>query len=161
MVQIEKYDPFETDVWFYAEEGDYGIVTSAENEEVPTFSDQLTVGDYVALDTTKNKTVKKAGENDTVIGQVITNPKYDGTRPQQASSSGNYNMRICTVRLFGYYVHNVKLTADNSAVSVGGAVGYVGGNEFDKVDSGNAIALISATALSGAKIPVLMGLLGF
>ena len=109
----------------------------------------------------ENKTVKKAGENDTVIGQVITNPKYDGTRPQQASSSGNYNMRICTVRLFGYYVHNVKLTADNSAVSVGGAVGYVGGNEFDKVNSGNAIALISATALSGAKIPVLMGLLGF
>lgn len=161
MVQIEKYDPFETDIWFYCEEGDYTEVLSAENEIVPTFSDQLQVGDYVALDTSANKTVKKAGEDDTVIGVVITNPKYDGTRPQQSSQSGEYKMRICTVRLFGYYVHNVQLTAENTAVSVGDAVEYVGDNEFDKADSGNSIALWKAAALSGIKIPVLMGLLGF
>ena len=161
MVQIEKYDPFETDIWFYCDEGDYEIVTSAENEEVPIFSNMLEVGDYVALDTNKNKTVKKATAEDTVIGVVITNPKYDGNRPAQASNSGEYNMRICTVRLFGYYVHNVKLTAENDAVKVGDAVTYAGDNEFNKADNGNSMALVSADALTGIKIPVLMGLLGF
>lgn len=162
MVQIEKYDPYETDIWFYCEEGDYNLVTSAENEEVPTFTNQLNVGDYVTLDLTKNKCVKKAEDGDVVYGIVISNPKYDGTRPSQASASGEYNMRICTVRLFGYYVHNVKITAESTDdIAVGDAVKYVGNNEFDKADEGKSVALWSAKALSGIKIPVLMGLLGF
>ena len=161
MVQIEKYDPFENDIWFYCNEGNYTVETSAENEKYPKFSSQLEVGDYVKLDTSTDKTVAKAGDGDTIIGQVISNPIFDGSRPQVTASSGNYHMRICTVRLFGYYVHNVKLKAENTAVAVGDAVEYVGDNEFDKASSGSTVALASASALSGKKIPVLMGLLGF
>lgn len=161
MVQIENYDPYETDIWFYCEEGDYNIVTSDENEEVPTFKTPLKVGDYVRLVTTKNKCVAKAEEGDTIIGQVITNPKYDGTRPAQASESGTYDMRICTVRLFGYYAHKVKITAENTAISVGDAVEYVGDNEFDKAVNGDSMALYSTGALEGGYNLVLMGLLGF
>ena len=161
MVQIEKYDPFETDIWFYCEEGDYTLETSADNEQYPKFSSQLKVGDYVALVDSKDKTVKKAGASDTIIGQVIDNPKYYGDRPSQSSVSGEYNMRMCTVRLFGYYVHTVELTEENGEVVVGDSVEYKGDNVFDKAGSANnTIALVSAPALSGKKIPVLMGLLG-
>lgn len=68
---------------------------------------------------------------------------------------------MCTVRLFGYYAHTVELKAENAAVGIGDAVAYEGNNVFDKANSGNTIALESAAALSGKKICVLMGLLGF
>lgn len=162
MVKIENYDPFETDIWFYCEEGDANVVTTAENEEILTFSNQLVQGDYVKLVNTKDKTVAKAGANDEVIGVVITQPKYDGSRPSQTSASGTYDMRICTVRLFGYYVHTVELISDNKVIAVGDPVKYAGDNKFDKGTASNkAKALVSAEALSGKKIPVLMGLLGF
>lgn len=161
MVKIQKYDPFEIDLPFYCEEGDFEIVVSAENEEVPTYSDQIRVGDYVALEGTSDMCVKKAGEDDVIIGVVISNPEYHGDRPAQTSASGTYNRRMCTVQLFGYYAHTVELTAENAAVSVGDAVEYLGDNLFDKGDDGNTIALESAAALSGKKICVLMGLFGF
>lgn len=162
MVLIHKYDPYETDLSFYCEEGNYTLETSAENEQYPKYSAQIKVGDYVALEGTSDMCVKKAGENDTIIGQVITNPEYHGDRPAQSSASGEYNRRMCTVRLFGYYAHTVELNPESdTAVNVGDAVGYIGNNLFEKADSGKTIALESAKALSGKKILVLMGLLGF
>lgn len=162
MALIHKYEPFEIDLPMYCEEGNYTIVTSAENEEVPTFSAQLKTGDYVKLVTTADMCVTKAGSGDTIIGQVISNPEWDGTRPAQTATSGTYNRRMCTVRLFGYYAHTVELIAENTAVAVGNSVEYKGNNKFDKKASGtnNTIALESASALSGKKILVLMGLLG-
>lgn len=161
MVQIQKYDPFETSLPFYCEEGNFTLETSAEGEQYPKYSSQIKVGDYVALEGTSDMCVKKAGAEDTIIGQVISNPEYHGDRPAQSSTSGTYKRRMCTVRLFGYYAHTVALKAENTAVAVGNAVAYEGDNVFDKANSGNTIALESAAALSGKKICVLMGLLGF
>ena len=161
MVLIETYNPFETDIWFYAEEGNATVYKGVDGEEVLVLSAEIKKGDYVALDTA-DKTVKKAGSEDTVIGQVIDNPAPRKDRPTESASSGEYNKRVCTVRLFGYYVHNVKLKAENSAVSVGDKVVYKGNNVFDKDNTnGKAIALVSAKAGSQAKIPVLMQLIGF
>lgn len=161
MVQIENYKPFETDIWFYAEEGNATKYTDVENKDALVLSAEVKKGDYVCLDTTADKTIKKAGENDTIIGQVIDNPAFRKDRPTASASSGEYNKRICTVRLFGYYVHSVQLKAENSAIAVGDSVAYKGNNVFDKAGSANkTIALQSAKAGSQAKIPVLMGLLG-
>ena len=161
MVQIENYKPFETDIWFYCEEGNATKYTDVENKDALVLSAEVKKGDYVCLDTTADKTVKKAGSADTVIGQVIDNPAFRKDRPTASASSGDYNKRICTVRLFGYYVHSVQLKSENSAVAVGDSVAYKGNNVFDKAGSANnTIALQSASAGSQAKIPVLMGLLG-
>ena len=162
MVQIENYKPFETDIWFYAEEGTATKYTGTDKEEVLVMSAEDKKGDYVTLDTTADKTVKVAGKNDTIIGQVIDNPIWRKDRPNATSSSGDYNKRICTVRIFGYYIHNVELKAENSAIAVGDRVGYEGNNVFDKDNTnGKAIALVSAKAGSQDKIPVLMQLIGF
>ena len=161
MVQIESYKPFETDIWFYAEEGTATKYKGTNGEEVLVMSAEVKKGDYVTLDTA-DKTIKVAGANDDVIGQVIDNPIWRKDRPNQTSTTGTYNKRICTVRLFGYYVHNVELKAENSAISVGDKVVYKGNNVFDKDNTnGKAIALQSASAGSQAKIPVLMQLIGF
>ena len=161
MVLIENYKPFETDIWFYAEEGTATKYKGTDGEEVLVMSDEVHKGDYVTLDTA-DKTIKVAGENDDVIGQVIDNPAWRKDRPNQTSTTGTYNKRICTVRLFGYYVHNVELKAENSAVAVGDTIAYKGNNVFDKDNTnGKAIALVSAKAGSQDKIPVLMQLIGF
>lgn len=161
MVQIENYKPFETDIWFYAEEGTATKYTGTDGEEVLVMSAEVKKGDYVTLDTA-DKTIKKAAKADPIIGQVIDNPDWRKDRPNQTSVSGTYNKRICTVRVFGYYIHNVKLKAENSAIAVGDRVGYEGNNVFDKDNTnGKAIALVSAQAGSEAKIPVLMQLIGF
>lgn len=161
-MQIENYKPFETDIFFYCEEGSVTKYTGTDGEEVLVMSAEVKKGDYVTLDTTADKTIKVAGKNDVIIGQVIDNPAWRKDRPNQTSASGGYNKRICTVRVFGYYIHNVKLKAENSAIAVGDRVGYEGNNVFDKDNTnGKAIAIVSARAGSEAKIPVLMQLLGF
>ena len=159
MVQIENYNPYETDIWFYCEEGNATKYTDVEQKEALVLSAEVKKNNYVALDTA-DKTVKNAGENDTIIGYVLDNPQFRKDRPAESSQSGEYNKRICTVRLFGDYVHTVKLSDENTAIAVGDAVEYVGDNEFDKADSGNTIVLQSAKALSGDKIPVLFGYRG-
>lgn len=161
MVQIENYSPFETDIWFYCEEGTATKYTDVENKEALVLSDEVKKGDYVTLDTTADKTIKVAGADDDIIGQVIDNPAFRKDRPTETSQSGEYNKRICTVRLFGYYAHSVQLIEENAAITVGDPVGYEGDNTFDKASSGNTIALQSAKAGEASKILVLMGLLGF
>ena len=160
-MQIENYKPFETDIWFYAEEGTATKYKGTDGEEVLVMSAEVKKGDYVTLDTA-DKTIKVATKSDDIIGQVIDNPDWRKDRPNQTSVSGEYNKIICTVRVFGYYIHNVKLKAENAAIAVGDRVGYEGNNVFDKDNTnGKAIALVSATAGSEAKIPVLMQLIGF
>lgn len=158
---IENYKPFETDIFFYCEEGTATKYKGTDGEEVLVMSAEVKKGDYVTLDTA-DKTIKVAAKADDIIGQVIDNPIWRKDRPNQTSASGEYNKRICTVRVFGYYIHNVKLKAENAAIAVGDRVGYEGNNVFDKDNTnGKAIALVSARAGSEAKIPVLMQLIGF
>ena len=159
MVQIENYVPYETDIWFYCEEGTATKYTDVENKEALVLSNEVKKGDYVTLDTA-DKTVKVASKTDKIIGYVLDHPQWRKDRPNETSASGEYNKRICTVRLFGDYVHSIHLKDDNTAVAVGDAVKYEGDNVFDKGTSGNTIALQSAKALSGAKIPVLFGYRG-
>ena len=66
MVQIENYKPFETDIWFYCEEGTATKYVGTDGEEVLVMSAEVHKGDYVTLDTA-DKTVKVAGKNDSFI----------------------------------------------------------------------------------------------
>ena len=165
MAKILDLNPYEIDVAYFVEEGNYTIVESAQgiggNEDVGVFSAPVHKGDFVKLVTTEDKLVVPAGEGDTIIGQVLDNPQFYGDRPNEAKTSGNYNRRIATVRLWGDYVKALKLAEDNTAVAVGDSVEYVGDNEFDKATNAtSSIALTSAKANSGDKITVLLGYRG-
>ena len=162
MVSVENYKPFEDQIWFYCEEGTATVGKDAENVEYIIFSAPVKKGDLVKLDT-KDKTVVPAnakGDAGAIIGEVLDNPAFRHDRPAQTSSTGQYNMRICTVRVWGDYVRSCQLKDENSAVAVGDAIGYEGNNTFDKAVSGNTIALASAGAGSKKKIPVLFGYRG-
>ena len=165
MAKILDLNPYEIDIAYFVEEGDYSIVESAQgiggNEDVGVFSAPVHKGDFVKLVTTEDKLVEPADEGDTIIGQVLDNPQFYGDRPNKAETSGNYNRRIATVRLWGDYVKALKLAEDNTAVAVGDSVKYVGDNEFDKSASAtSSIALTSAKANTGDKVTVLFGYRG-
>lgn len=162
MVQIENYKPFEDQILFYCEEGDAIVSVDSENVEHLSFTAPVKKYDLVKLHT-DSKTVVPASEDsdaDAIIGEVLDHPAHRKDRPAVSSTSGEYNRRICTVRVWGDFVRSCKLTDENSAVAPGDAIAYVGENEFDKGDSGNTIALEAAPALSGKKIPVLFGYRG-
>ena len=161
MVKILDLNPYEINVQYFVEEGDYTVVESAQgiggNEDVGFFSAPVHKGDFVKL-STEDKVVEPADEGDTIIGQVIDNPQWFGDRPNETTTSGNYNRRSCTVQLWGDHVKALKLADDNTAVAVGDSVKYVGDNKFDKASSStSSIALTSAKANTGDKITVLLG----
>lgn len=164
MVKIETYDPYEIDIAYNLNEGDLTILEDVEGDfgtldKVATFSKTLKKGDYVTLDKTADKTVKKAVKGDKIIGQIIDAPAWKGNRPRESKTYGNYTNRVATVRMNCDYIHSVKLISQNDAVSVGDSISYEGNNEFNKATAANDnIALKSAAALSGAKIPVAYGL---
>ena len=162
MVKILDLNPYEINVQYFVEEGDYTVVESAQgiggNEEVGFFSAPVHKGDFVKLVTTEEKVVEPADEGDVIIGQVIDNPQWFGDRPNESKTSGNYNKRSCTVQLWGDHVKAFKLAEDNTAVAVGDSIEYVGDNEFDKAaNATDSIALTSAKANTGAKVTVLLG----
>lgn len=163
MVKIRDQNPYEINLPFFVEEGNYTVMESVQgiagNDTVGVFSAPVHKGDYVTFGT-DDWTVKPAGENDKIIGQIIDHPTFYGDRPNESATSGNYNRRIATVQLWGDFVHALQLKDENKAVAVGDAVGYVGDNVFDKANSGNTIALESAKAGAGTKIPVLFGYRG-
>lgn len=162
MVQIENYKPFEDQIWFYCEEGDATVNVDSENVEHLVFEAPVKKGDLVKLHTDSKTIVPASDAEDAedIIGEVLDHPAHYKDRPKSTSESGTYNRRMCTVRVWGDYVRSVKLASTNSAVAMGDAIAYVGDNEFDKADSGNTIALETAAALSGKKIPVLFGYRG-
>lgn len=164
MVKVQNYDPYETDLKFDVEEGDVTIKKGHADfgkDDMLFFADEIVRGDYVALDTTNDMTVKKAGASDTIIGQVIDEPAFKGDRPKADAKSGEYTRRVATVRLWGDFAHSVQLKEDNSAVSVGDSVAYKGDNVFDKASSKtDSIALESAKALDASKVLVLFGYRG-
>lgn len=163
MVEIRDHNPYEINVPFFVEEGDYQVVEAAHStggeETVGVFTKPVHKGDYVAL-TADDKVVKVAAKTDKIIGQVIDNPAFYGDRPMEGATSGNYQRRIATVQLWGDYVKAVQLKKENKAVAVGDAIGYEGDNEFDKATSGDTIALQSAKAGDNSKITVLFGYRG-
>ena len=164
MVKILDLNPYEINVQFFVEEGNYTIMESVQgiagNDEVGVFSAPVHKGDFVKL-TADEKVVAPAGANDTIIGQVIDNPQFYGDRPNKTTTSGNYNRRSCTVQLWGDHVKSLKLVDDNTAVAVGDSVAYAGDNEFDKASSKtSSIAITSAKANTGDKITVLLGYRG-
>ena len=163
MVKIQNYNPYETDLPFDVEEGDVTVkkgITDFGKDDVLLFSKEIKKGDYVALDT-DSMTVKKAAKADKIIGQVIDEPDFKGTRPKEDATSGTYTRRIATVRLWGDYAHSVQLKADNKAIAMGDSVAYEGDNVFDKATTANnTIALETAEALKAPKVLVLFGYRG-
>lgn len=163
MVKIRDQNPYEINLPFFVEEGNYTVMESVQgiagNDTVGVFSAPVHKGDYVTFGT-DDWTVKPAGENDKIIGQIIDHPTFFGDRPNENASSGDYNRRIATVQLWGDHVKALQLKAENSAVAVGDAIGYEGDNVFDKANSGDSIALESAKAGEEKKIAVLLGYRG-
>ena len=163
MVKIRDQNPYEIQLPFFVEEGNYTVMESVQgiagNDEVGVFSAPVHKGDFVTL-TEEDNVVAPATDSDKIIGQVIDHPQFYGNRPNATATSGNYNRRIATVQLWGDFVHALQLVEENSAIAVGDAVEYAGDNAFDKANSGDTIALESAKAGSGAKIPVLFGYRG-
>jgi hypothetical protein len=164
MVEIRTQNPYEIDLPFDVKEGKYtvqeGVIEGSGNTDVGYFASPVHKGDFVKLETGADWLVSVAGENDTIIGEVLDHPQFYGDRPQETANDGSYTRRKATIRLWGDYVKALKLVDDNSAVTVGNAIAYAGSNEFDKGDSGDAIALESAKANSGKKIAVLLGYRG-
>ena len=163
MVKIRDQNPYEIQLPFFVEEGNYTVMESVQgiagNDEVGVFSAPVHKGDFVTL-TDEDNVVAPATDSDKIIGQVIDHPQFYSDRPNATATSGNYNRRIATVQLWVDFVHALQLVEENSAIAVGDAVEYAGDNAFDKANSGDTIALESAKAGSGAKIPVLFGYRG-
>ena len=165
MVKIREQNPYEIDLPFDVVEGNYtvqeGVIEGSGNTDVGYFANPVHKGDFVAL-TSNAWEVKKAGSEDTIIGEVIDNPQFYGDRPQESKTDGNYTRRKATVRLWGDYVKSLPLKSDNSAVAVGDCIKYTGSNKFDKNSSSttDSIALEPAQANKGIKIAVLLGYRG-
>lgn len=163
MVVIKTYNPYEIDMPMSLNEGNVTVYDDVEadfgKDSVAILEKPFKKGDYVALDE-KDFTVKKAEEGDTIIGQLIDEPAWNGDRPTETTTYGEYEARMGTIRMNCDYVHAVKLVDENTAVAVGDSVEYKGDNEFDKAASGDGtnMALQTAEALSGAKITVMYGL---
>ena len=164
MVKLREQNPYEIDLPFDVKEGNYtvteGVIEGSGNTDVGYFASPIHKGDFVKLTSTP-WLVEKAGDGDTIIGEVIDNPQFYGDRPQESKTDGNYTRRKATIRLWGDYVKTVKLVSANSAVAVGDSVKFKGSNEFDKNSSTtDSKALETATQNSGAKIAVLLGYRG-
>ena len=164
MAYIRDQNPYEIDLPFDVVEGNYTVQESAigiaGNEAVGYFASPVHKGDFVKL-TSNPWEVAKAGNGDTIIGEVIDNPQWFGDRPQASATDGEYTRRKATVRLWGDYVKNITLKSDNSALAVGDSIKYTGSNKFDKADSTtSSIALEPSQANKGTKIAVLLGYRG-
>ena len=164
MVEIRDQNPYEIDLPFDVKEGNYTVVESAEGragkDTFGYFASPVHKGDYVKLTSTP-WLVEKAGNGDTIIGEVIDNPTWFGDRPQTSKNDGQYSRRKATIRLWGDYVKALPLKADNSAVAVGNSIKYTGDGLFDKnASTTDSLALESASANTGKKIAVLLGYRG-
>jgi len=164
MAYIRDQNPYEIDLPFDVVEGNYTVqesaIGTAGNEKVGYFASPVHKGDLVKL-TSNPWEVAVAGNGDKIIGEVIDNPQWYGDRPQASATDGSYTRRKATVRLWGDYVKNLTLKADNSAVAVGDSVKYTGSNKFDKNNSAtDSIALEPSQANKGTKIAVLLGYRG-
>lgn len=165
MVKVREQNPYEIDLPFDVVEGNYtvqeSVINGAGNTDVGYFANPVHKGDFVAL-TSNAWEVKKAGADDTIIGEVIDNPQFYGDRPQASATDGNYTRRKATVRLWGDYIKSLQLKSDNTAVAVGDCIKYTGSNKFDKNSSTttDSIALEPAQANKGIKIAVLLGYRG-
>ena len=164
MVEIREQNPYEIDLPFDVVEGNYtvqeGVIEGSGNTDVGYFANPVHKGDFVKL--TENAwEVEKAGNGDTIIGEVIDNPVFYGDRPQASATDGEYTRRKATIRLWGDYIKSLPLKADNTAVAVGNSIKYTGSNKFDKnSNTTDSIALEPASANSGKKIAVLLGYRG-
>ena len=165
MVRKYNFKPYTIEIGMYLEEGDISVVEDAEadfgQKTVKTFESPLKKGDYVALDTTQDLTVKIAGTGDEVIGELIDSPRWNGDRPLGGAEAGDYTKRIATVRLYGNYVTELPLSEDNTAIAVGDSVALESANTFDKTSTANNTrALKAVDALAGGSVPVIMGFYG-
>ena len=169
MAQLLDYDAGDIEIPMFLEEGTCTVATGVQLEAGTgltwTFASEIKKGDIVVLHTT-DRTVKQSSTGATeVFGRVIDTPRWVGPRPTTTSTTGTYNRRIATVRVFGSGVYQVELEAANTAISVGLSV-KVGASTVGKFDLyhasnlNNTRVIQAATGSSGGKIGVVFGFYG-
>lgn len=125
-----------------------------------TFQYPAKKGDIVALAGDLLVEKLRSGVTGKPIGVIEDEPQFQGQPPSSNATDGNYPRRIAAVKLFGVAVREMKLAASNAAVTAGDYIKISSdGQRIDKSaeDPTDKIALKSASANSGAEIPVLIG----
>lgn len=169
MAEILDYDAGDIEIPMFLEEG---TCTVTDNVQGPngtlttyTFESELKKGDTVILHTT-DKTVKAPSAGATeLFGKIIDTPRWVGNKPTSTKTTGNYQRRVATIRIFGSGVYPVDVEAANSAIAVGKSI-KPGASTIGKYDLyhatnlNNTRAIQAAGASSGAKIGVVFGFYG-
>lgn len=167
--KIMDFDAGDIEIPMFLEEGTCTVTDDVDGrfgtDSNWVFSARLKKGDIVVLHTV-DRTVIGAGTGVTeVFGKIIDTPHWVGPRPTATATTGNYNRRIATVRVFGSGVYPVELEAANSAVAINQSV-KVGATTVGKFDlyhatnKNNTRAVQAGGASSGAKIGVVFGFYG-
>lgn len=169
MADILDFNPGDVEIPMFLEEGNLTVTTDDIQEGGEgagySFVSRLRKGDKVILHTT-DRTVKAPSAGATeLFGEIIDNPKWVGSKPTESKTSGNYQRRVATVRIYGSGVYSVDLEATNSAVTIGKSVkpGASTVNKFDLYHASNlntTRAIQAALQNTGAKIAVVFGFYG-
>lgn len=169
MALIPNFEPGAIDIPMFLEEGNLTVETDGIHDvgegNQYTFSARLRKGDVVVLSTADLTAAKAAAGVTEILGVIIDRPAWVGTKPTASASSGNYQRRIATVRVYGAGVYPVKLEAANTAITVGKSVkpGATTAGRFDlyhATNLNNTRAIQAAGASSGAEIAVIFGFYG-
>lgn len=167
--QIMDFDAGDIEIPMFLEEGTCTVTDDIDSrfgtDSNWVFSARLRKGDIVVLHTV-DRTVIGAGTGVTeIFGKIIDTPRFNGPRPVSTQTTGNYDRRIATVRVFGSGVYPVELEAINTAVAIGQSV-KVGASTVGKFDlfhatnKNNTRAIQVGGASSGAKIGIVFGFYG-
>ena len=165
MSEIPQYGDLGRLLPFKCKEGNVTISTGRPvggKVDVPIFESPLEVGDWVKLSAAWE--VEKCAAGDTeAIGQVFSEPEWEGNQPTSSKTWGNYTPRRATIDTMARAVRTVTLESANTAVSVGDSVkfGASTAQTFDKASTKNDTrAITSALANTGAQVAVLFGFYG-
>ena len=134
-----------------------------------SLSAPMHIGQYVELhedSTARDIIVKPATKASTAIGKIIINPQLrDGMGwtedeqnilPRESKSWGEFIPRGATVEFFGAAVDELKIKAENAAITAGDFLDSEANEEFEKSNSEtNWISLASVEALRAGFVPAL------
>jgi len=162
MVVKYNYGEIGPGVAMELKEGDLTVseVNTPQGRQVgATFQYPAKKGDIMALAGDLLVEKLRSGVSGKPIGVLEDEPQFQGQPPSSNATYGNYPNRIAAVKLFGVAVREMELTSSNAAITAGDYIKVASdGQTIDKsTDPTDKIALKSASANSGAEIPVLVG----
>ncbi len=173
MVMMEKLDfnPGEIEIPIYLNEGDLTVDNDAELANGTDTSwnfdpaKKIHKHDKVVIDITNNQMCKKATGGETeLLGEIIDNPKWNGTRPPRSANFGDYKPRVATVRLYGSFVKSEALAPSNGAIYPGQSIkpGSLANTVdlYDDTNKNNTRTLSAAVSNAGGNVIVIYGFYG-